>query len=116
MNGETWPVIGTVVAALLAFLGTWLVQKNARRQSSTDVAQRLIDQMQEDREADRTQYAGERASLEARLDRAFQRIEQMETREHALFDYVSLLRWHIEQNSMGPPPPFPADLGRPSAH
>ncbi len=105
-----WPYVGAVLAGLGAILGPLLVFRNTRKQTTTDLAQKFIDQVQEERATDRQMFFTEKQSLEQRLDRAFQRIEGMEARERMLLDYVSALRHHIDTKSDPPPPPFPSGL------
>lgn len=111
MNGA-WPMVGTVAAAAIGFLGTWLVQRNARRTSTTDLTQQIIDQLQETHEHDRAQWWREREALETRQKRTEERVEDGEAVTRLLLDYVSALRHHIESASPPPPPPFPPGLGR----
>lgn len=94
MTGGVWAALGTAFAGLCALAGMWLVQRNERQKSSTNVAQQLIDQFQEEL---------------AKRDR---RIDQLEIRERLLLDYVSELRHHIEGHGKPPPPPFPPSLTR----
>jgi len=85
-------LLGGLIGGLFMFGGTWLVQRNAKRATTTDGAQKLIDQLQEEG---------------AKKD---QRIERLEVRVDALTDYVSALRHHIDTGGRPPPPPFPPDL------
>ena len=99
MSEVIWAAVGTVVAGAFGYLGVWLVQRNERRKSTTDGVQQFIDQIQEERAADREQ-----------LDKALARIDRLESRERLLLDYVAQLRAHIDQRSEPPPPPFPLGL------
>lgn len=108
-----WPVVGTIVAAALGLFGTWLVQRNARRQNASTDSQQLIDQLQENYAADRTQWIAERTSLAERQSRTEKRLEQGEAMLRLALDYILNLRWHIAEGEPPPPPPFPAELLRP---
>lgn len=110
MNAGT---VVPVVSAFIAIIGPYLVYKINKKTASTDAAQRQIDQIQEDREADRTQFTAAATRFEARQQRLEQRIEGMESRERQFSDYVLTLRWHIAEGKPPPPPPFPPELLRP---
>ena len=127
MNG--WLALLTGVLALLGtVLTTWITQRFLSKRAKSDDTQKLIDQLQEERdaadkrrnEADRRhiqELAGVRAELtalrtevgEARheIDEAKARAER---RELVFFDYAAALRWHIDQGKGPPPPPWPAAL------
>lgn len=116
------------IPALFVLLGTWFVQRNVRRQTSVDASQRQIDQLQEDREADRRMYADARAEWEREREafreqhkRMFERVEQLEETQRLLIretemrwnvasDYISSLRVAIDERRDPPPPPFPPEL------
>jgi hypothetical protein len=49
-------VIGSLIAGSVAVVGPYLVYRINRRTATTDAAQKQIDQIQEDREADRKQF------------------------------------------------------------
>ena len=116
-----------IPAAFVAF-GTWLVQRNIRKQTSVDASQRQIDQLQEDRQADRKMFAEaraewsqERTAMQQQQQRAFERIESLEESQKLLIretemrwnvasDYISKLRVHIDRKLDPPPPEFPPEL------
>lgn len=120
------PYAGAVVPALFLFAGTWLVQRTTRRAASSDATQKLIDQYQEDRDADRKQFTEarheftrEKESMQAQIDRAWQRIEAMEIRERdraresdmrerIYGQYIEVLRAAVPP----PPPDYPPELRR----
>lgn len=107
---------GTVVpavSAVIAIIGPYLVYRINKKTATTDAAQRQIDQIQEDREADRKQFTSATSRMESRQQRLENRIESMESRERQFSDYVLTLRWHIAEGKPPPPPPFPPDLLRP---
>jgi hypothetical protein len=89
------PLLASIVASVFAFLGIWLVQRNAKKANKTSDTQTIIDQLQEDRQQ----------RLENRLENA-----------EALFrissDYVLALRYHIAEGHPPPPPPYPAEMTR----
>ena len=106
-------LIGAAISGFVALAGYFLVFKVNRRTATTDAAQRQIDQIQEDRSADRTQFEKAAAKFEERQGRLETRIESMEARERTFSDYVLTLRWHIAEGQPPPPPPFPPELLKP---
>ena len=120
------PYASVGIPAGFLFAGTWLVQRGVKRSTSTDATQRLIDQYQEDRDADRKQFTEARAefvqekeSMQAQIDRAWARIEAMEVRERARAreqdmreriygQYIEILRAAVPP----PPPDYPPELRR----
>lgn len=120
------PYASVAVPAGFVFAGTWLVQRNAKRATNSDATQRLIDQYQEDRDADRRQFTEARAefvaekeSMQAQIDRAWARIESVETllrerareqdmRERIYGQYIEILRAAVPP----PPPDYPPELLR----
>lgn len=121
MSGEAWLLVGTMVTALSALGGTWLMIRQQGRQSRTTDAQQLIDQLQEMRAADETRHQQETDKLEGRYLRELvevrqemtevkDRVGRMEAREMTLQDYVADLRHHIDSGKGPPPPPWPPAL------
>ena len=116
MNG--WLALLTAILALLGtVLTTWITQRFLSKRAKSDDTQKLIDQLQEERdaadkrrnEADR-RHSQELAGVRAQVDKLDERVQRMESRELAFFDYASQLRWHIDQGKGPPPPPWPAVL------
>jgi hypothetical protein len=103
-------VIGSIVAGCAAVVGPALVYRMNRRTATTDAAQRQIDQIQEDRTADRSQFKDTVEKLEARQQRVEDRLERSESLMRIASDYVLTLRWHISEGRPPPPPPFPPEL------
>jgi hypothetical protein len=110
MSGQT---IGVLATAFVALVGPFLVYRINKGNARTDAAQRQIDQIQEDRQADRDQFGKAAERMEERQQRLEARIEGMESRERQFSDYVLTLRWHIAEGKPPPPPPFPPDLLKP---
>ena len=103
-------LLGTVIAALAGVVGSVLVYRNQRRSVTTDAAQRQIDQIQEDRENDRAEFARASARFTERQGRLEQRVENLEARDRVSSQYILDLRFHISEGHAPPPPPFPAEL------
>jgi hypothetical protein len=103
-------VIGSIVAGLAAVSGPVLVYRINRRTTTTDAAQKQIDQIQEDREADRSQFKDTLVKLEARQQRVEERLERSESMQRISSDYILALRFHIAAGKPPPPPPFPAEM------
>lgn len=99
-------IIAAGLSAAAAALGYWLVHRVNRKNADTNAAQQQIDQIQEDREADRKH--AER--LDARQGRLEQRLELMEGLNRIASDYILGLRWHIAEGKPPPPPAFPPEL------
>jgi hypothetical protein len=93
-------------------VGYWLVFKVNRRTATTDAAQRQIDQIQEDRSADREQFEKAASRFEERQVRLERRQEQLEAANRISNDYVYVLRAHISEGRPPPPPPFPPEMTR----
>ena len=110
MRPEAWLLLGTVVTALAALVRVWMLIRQQGRQSRTTDAQQIIDQLQEERTASREEHRREIGEVRSELDALRKRVQRMESRELAFFDYVSALRWHIEQGKGPPPPPWPPAL------
>lgn len=111
MNGA-WPYVASVMAAAIGFFGTWLVQRNQKKANKTTDTQTLIDQIQEERKADREQFAATSERSEARISRLEERVETAEALFRLASDYILNLRYHIAEGKPPPPPPFPAELTR----
>lgn len=112
MNGGIWGAVGTVAGAALGLFGVWLVQRNDRRRSSVDGAQRLIDQVQEERDVARKELAEVKAELKSEIQELRREVVGLKARERELLDYVSRLRFHIDHGDPPPPPEFPPGLSR----
>lgn len=106
-------LVGVVIAGVTAAVGPVLVYRVNKRSTTTDAAQRQIDQIQEDREDDRKQFSMAAARFEERQQRLENRLESMEARERQFSDYILTLRWHIAEQKPPPPPAFPPDLLKP---
>lgn len=109
-------LVGTFIAALVAIVGPLLVYRVNKRTATTDAAQRQIDQIQEDRQADRDQFEKATARMDERQGRSEKRIEQLESLGRISSDYILSLRYHIAEGKPPPPPPFPAELTRGMPH
>jgi outer membrane murein-binding lipoprotein Lpp len=105
-------LIGAAISGFVALAGYFLVFKVNRRTATTDAAQRQIDQIQEDRTADRDQFEKAAARFEDRQGRLERRLEQLEADNRISNDYVYLLRAHISEGRPPPPPPFPPAMTR----
>lgn len=105
MSGGIDPALAAIIAALITASVGWLTYRSARSKNNTDAAQGLIDQLQEERDTDRTKNAADIARLTDRMD-------GMEHRERLLLDYVEDLRMHISNGRPPPPPQWPEGLQR----
>jgi outer membrane murein-binding lipoprotein Lpp len=105
-------LIGAAISGLVALAGYFLVFKVNRRTATTDAAQRQIDQIQEDRAADRDQFEKAATRFDERQARLEIRLEQLEADNRISNDYVYLLRAHISEGRPPPPPPFPPSMTR----
>jgi septal ring factor EnvC (AmiA/AmiB activator) len=117
MIGTWQPVIGTIIAALIAFGGVWLTQRNSRKNNSADLMQRIIDQVQEER--DRAQDRADKgeakfeaaiASLKAELAEVRAELIRVIAREQVVVEHAWQLRRHINEQLSPPPPPWPKEL------
>ena len=106
------PLIGSIIGVVGAITGPVLIYLTSRRSTTTDNAQNQIDQIQEDREADRKQFNETAAKFEARQARLEQRVEGSESMFRLAMDYILQLRYHITEGKQPPPPPFPPELTR----
>jgi outer membrane murein-binding lipoprotein Lpp len=105
-------LIGAAISGFVALAGYWLVFKVNRRTATTDAAQKQIDQIQEDRSADREQFEKAASRFEERQVRLERRQEQLEAANRISNDYVYVLRAHISEGRPPPPPPFPPEMTR----
>jgi hypothetical protein len=105
-------LIGALIAGVVSFAGYWLVFRVNRKTATTDAAQRQIDQIQEDRQADREQFASAAIKFDERQSRTERRVEQLEAINRISSDYILTLRWHVAEQLPPPPPPFPPELLR----
>src|SRR5437764_1228853 len=102
-------LIGALISGAVAVVGYLLVFKVNRKTASVDASQRQIDQIQEDRKADREQLEKAAARFEERIARSENRIEVLEADKKISNDYILLLRYWISEKKNPPPPPFPAE-------
>lgn len=109
MSGQ-W--IGSGLAFVAAIVGPWLVYRVNKKSATTDAAQRQIDQIQEDRQADREQFEKAANRFEERQRRLEERLESLESINRISNDYVYVLRAHISEGRPPPPPPFPPEMTR----
>ena len=105
-------LIGALISGAVAVVGYLLVFKVNKKTATTDAAQKQIDQIQEDREADRRQFETSAARFEERQQRLERRQEQLEAVNRISNDYVYVLRAHISEGRPPPPPPFPPEMTR----
>lgn len=105
-------LVGVIVSSLVAVVGPWLVYKNQKRSSTTDAAQRQIDQIQEDRKADRDEFSAATTRFVERQQRLENRVENLEARDRVSSQYILDLRYHIAEGMPPPPPAFPPELTR----
>lgn len=117
MSQATLQFLGTIATALLALFGIYLSTRQTSKKSSTDAAQKLFEEVQE-----------ERALLKAERDALVQKIKDLEDgqrndrtrydeelralkhRELARDDFIQELRNHIRQEKGPPPPDWPEEL------
>lgn len=92
---------GVVLAAVIGLLGVWRSDRTALQRVVTESNARLVDNLQEERQAIKRD------------------VEQLKRQVSALLlqgrykdDYINELRSHIEQGKPPPPPPYPAGLLR----
>jgi uncharacterized protein HemX len=102
-----WQATVGLVSAIGAVVVPWLVYRNTRRQQTVDQPQKIIDQIQEEREADRRAMAEERAHVNQRQARLERRQEDDAVQIRVLWDYVLQLRYFIATGQEGPPPTLP---------
>jgi hypothetical protein len=106
-----WATLATTLGVILAAsIPAYLVHRSQRGQRRVDEPQKIIDQIQEERTADREQHERERAHFQQQLSRAFSRIEGLESQNTLLLDYVFQLRYHIATKQEGSPPTLPDGL------
>ena len=106
------PILGSVAVAAIGLFGTWLVQRNQKRANKTSDTQTIIDQLQEERAADRENFANAARKFEDRQQRLENRLENAEALFRISSDYVLALRYHIAEGHPPPPPPYPAEMTR----
>lgn len=99
MSQDVWQFLGTLVAALIGFVGIWMSLRQSGRKSKTDAAQSLFNDLQEERQ----ELKDEREKLKARVDR-------IEERERIRDDYIQELRQHIRLGLPPPPPNWPEGI------
>lgn len=114
MNAEAWLLAASLITATGGVFGTWLNLRRQGQQAKTTDAQQLIDQLQEMRGTDDDRHLREIAAVRADVAELRSRVARMESRELSLLDYVSQLRWHIDQQKPPPPPEWPTNFARPS--
>lgn len=90
------PIIGTAVTGALGVVGGWAA-KRIPEAGTREIA--LIDQLQED--ADR---------LRADTVRLSEMIDRLQVRERLMADYISRLRFHINEGHPPPAPEWPEGL------
>lgn len=114
MSPQAWLLLGTIVTVAGGLVGSWLLYRQQGRQSRTTDAQQIIDQLQEMRGADEDRHRRELAELRAEVAGLRAEVGEVraraEARELALFDYASVLRWHIDDRRPPPPPEWPVAL------
>ncbi|WP_156759978.1 hypothetical protein [Microbacterium karelineae] len=115
MTGIPTELVGAAGIALTALggvIGAWIAARAKAQQTAAQASDRLIDQLQEERD-------GYRESHEGRITAAEQRLTEVERRNGILVDrndrYRDLLhkhRAHIWDGKPPPPPEWPDDLPR----
>lgn len=106
-----WATLATAVGLILAAaIPALLVHRSQQRQRGVDEPQKIIDQIQEERAADREEHTRERTHFQQQLGRAFSRIEGLESQNTLLLDYVFQLRYYIATKQEGSPPTLPDGL------
>ena len=110
MSQATAQLFGTLAAALLALVGIWLTVRQAGKQTKTNVAQQLIDQLQEERTT--IQDRLDRMERESRAEVAELRtkVDRMARENLLLRDFVQELRQDIRTGTPPPPRPWPPEL------
>jgi len=102
--------VAMIVTPAFGLLGVWLVQRNAKKANKTSDTQTIIDQLQEERAADRVNFAAVAQKFEDRQQRLETRLENAEGLFRLASDYILSLRYHIAEGKPPPPPPFPVQL------
>lgn len=105
-------LVGVVVSGAVAVVGPYLVYRSQKRSTTTDAAQKQIDQIQEDRQSDREEFDKASRRFSERQGRLEARVESVETMNRVASDYILQLRHHIAEGQPPPPPPFPPSLTR----
>jgi len=112
-------LLTTALAVIGTICTTWITQRFLSKRAKSDDTQKLIDQLQEERDAaDRRRqeadqkHSSELAGVRRDLAEVRGRVDGLEDRELTWSDYAAALRDHIDQRLGPPPPPWPADLMR----
>jgi peptidoglycan hydrolase CwlO-like protein len=99
------PVIGTLIAALIAaivgLVTVWIKDKRDYQSLIFTANDKLIDQLQE-----------ERGEIKDKLSRVAMKVDGLLLQGRYKDDYINALRSHIEQGNPPPPPNYPPELLR----
>ena len=93
MPEPAWTALAAVMAAALASLTTWRIQRHKSEAETTEITDRIAREWL-------TRLEGEVVELRKRLDARDHEVE-------ALTDHVALLESHIVLQKPPPPPPRP---------
>lgn len=102
-----WTIIGSVAVAVIGVCGTWLAAKVQHKGRPENA---LIDQLQEEIAALRTEKASEVAAVKADINALKTEMAQSRKRERIRDDYINKLRRHIEEGKPPPAPEWPEGL------
>jgi hypothetical protein len=105
-----WQTLAGLLSALVAIVAPMLVYRATRKQIAVDEPQKIIDQLQEERAADRQAFAEREQRHDLQMGRAFTRIEDLETQNKVQWDYILQLRYYIAKPSEAQPPTLPQAL------
>lgn len=92
---------GLIVAAALGLIGVWLSDRTAMRKLVSDANSRLVDNLQEERQA-----------IKKDLAQLKRQVAMLMLQGRYKDDYINELRVHIESGKPPPPPAYPAGLLR----
>lgn len=90
---------GFVLAAVIGLIGVWLSDRTQMKKLVQDANTRLVDNLQEERQAIKTDVAQLKRQVSGLL-----------LQGRYKDDYINELRAHIEQGKPPPPPSYPKGL------
>lgn len=93
--------VGVILAAILGLIGVWLSDRTAMRRMVETSQQKLVDNLQEERQEIKRDLAVVKRQVGGLL-----------LQGRYKDDYINELRAHIEQGKPPPPPSYPAGLLR----
>lgn len=92
---------GVILAAGLGLAGVWLSDRTAMRKLVVNANQRLVDNLQEERQA-----------IKRDLEQLKRQVAVLLLQGRYKDDYINMLRSHIEEGKGPPPPSYPQGLLR----